>query len=84
MSSSDLLSAVLQLPPEDRRELVYSAWKSLDTEDQKDSGIEVLDSTVIADEIERRLDEALQDRGVLCDGDEVLREARKLVGQKSC
>ncbi|MFM9963983.1 MAG: hypothetical protein ACKV2Q_22500 [Planctomycetaceae bacterium] len=79
MSSSDSLSAVLQLPPEDRRELVYSAWKSLDAEDQTDSEIEVLDSTVIADEIERRLDEAVQDRSVLCDVDEVLREARRFV-----
>ena len=84
MSSSDLLNAVLQLPPEDRRELVYSAWKSLDADDQTVSEIEVLDSTAFADEIERRLDEAVQDRNLLCDGDEVLREARKLVGQKSC
>ena len=84
LSSSDLLNAVLQLPPEDRRELVYSAWKSLDADDQTVSEIEVLDSTAFADEIERRLDEAVQDRNLLCDGDEVLREARKLVGQKSC
>lgn len=84
MSSSDLLNAVLQLPPKDRRELVYSAWMSLDAENQTASEIEVLDSTAFADEIERRLDEAVQDRSLLCDGDEVLREARKLVGQKSC
>ncbi len=84
MSSSDLLNAVLQLPPEDRRELVYSAWKSLDADDQTVAEIEDLDSTAFADEIERRLDEAVQDRNLLCDGDEVLREARKLVGQKSC
>ena len=84
MSSSDLLNAVLQLPPEDRRELVYSAWKSLDADDQTDSEIEILDSTSFADEIERRLDEAVQDHSLLCDGDEVLREARQLVGRKSC
>ncbi len=84
MSSSDLLNAVLQLSPEDRRELVYSAWKSLDADDQTAAEIVVLDSKVFADEIERRLDEAVQDRSLLCDGDEVLREARKLVGRKSC
>ena len=84
MSSSDLLNAVLQLPPEDRRELVYSAWKSLDADDLTAAEIEVLDSSVFADEIERRLDEAVHDRSLLCDGDEVLREARKLVGRKSC
>lgn len=84
MSSSDLLTAVLQLPPKDRRELVYSAWRSLDVSDQTDSDFEVLDSSEVADEIERRLDEAIQDRSLLCDGDEVLREARKLVGQKPC
>ncbi len=84
MSSSDLLNAVLQLPLEDRRELVYSAWKSLDAGDQTVSEVEILDSTSFTDEIERRLDEAVQDRSLLCDGDEVLREARRLVGQKSC
>lgn len=84
MSSSDLLNAVLQLPPEDRRELVYSAWKSLDAGDRTNSEIEVMDSTAFADEVERRLGEAVQDRSLLCDGDEVLREARRLVGQKSC
>ena len=59
MSSSDLLNAVLQLPPEDRQELVYPAWKSLDADGQSVSEIEVLDSTAFADEIERRLDEAV-------------------------
>ena len=41
-------------------------------------------SSAFADEIERRLDEAANDRSLLCDGDEVLREARQLVGRKSC
>lgn len=84
MSSSDLLNAVLQLPPKDRRELVYSAWKSLDASGLSDSELEVLDSASFADEIERRLEGAVQDRSLLCDGDDVLREARRLVGQKSC
>ncbi len=82
MSSSELLNAVLQLPPKDRQELVYSAWKSLDAEIL--SEFEDLESSAFAEEIERRLDEAANNRSSLCDGEEVLREARKLVGQKSC
>ena len=84
MSSTDLLNAMLQLPPKDRRDLVYSVWKSLDASDQVASTFEESDSAAFADEIERRLDDAVQDRNLLCDGDEVLREARNLVGQKSC
>ena len=82
MSSSELLNAVLQLPPKDRQELVYSAWKSLDAEAV--SEFEDLESSAFAEEIEHRLDEAANNRRSLCDGEEVLREARKLVGQKSC
>lgn len=84
MSSSELLKAVLQLPPQDRRELVFSAWKSLDPLDETDSACEVRDSSEFADEIERRLDEAIYDPSLLCDEDDVLREARQLVGRKSC
>ena len=84
MSSTELLNAVLQLPPADRRDLVYSVWKSLDASDQQESTFEESDSSAFADEIERRLDEAANDRSLLCDGDEVLREARQLVGRKSC
>ncbi len=84
MSATELLNAVLQLPPNDRRELVYSAWKSLDVSEQNDPAFEVSESSEFADEVERRLDEAANDPSILCNGDDVLREARQLVGQKSC
>ena len=80
MSATELLIAVLQLPMDDRRELILKACESLEDGDpllDEIPGVE--DSPALAAEIERRVKEAIADPSQLCDWEDVRREARQLV-----
>ncbi len=55
MSASELLNAVLQLPIEDRRELIQKASESIETEDEFDPEFDL--SNDVLETLEQRIDD---------------------------
>ncbi len=76
MSAAELLNAVLQLPIEDRRELIQKACESLG-DDFMEDGLLFTDSPEFVAEIERRIDEAERDPSCLSDWEDVREEVRQ-------
>lgn len=76
MSATELLNAVLQLPIEDRRELIQKACESLG-DDFAEDGWLFADSPEFVAEIERRMDEAERDPSCLSDWEDVREEVRQ-------
>ena len=76
MSTTELLNAVLQLPIEDRRELIQKACESLGDNFAED-GLLFADSPEFVAEIKRRIDEAERDPSCLSDWEEVRDEVRQ-------
>lgn len=77
MSANDVLEQALGLSEVERLDLAERLLDSVDHEPSADEDLDLDPSYAL--ELQRRLDEALQDRSVLCDGDEVLCEARRFV-----
>lgn len=77
MSANEVLEQALSLSEIERLNLAERLMDSVDHEPSADEEFDLDPSFAL--ELQRRLDEALQDRSVLCNGDEVLCQARRLV-----
>ena len=82
MSATELLNAVLQLPIEDRRELIHKAWESLG-EDVSDDGLLFEDSSGFIEAIERRLQDAESDLNSLSDWEDVRERVRQRLANRA-